>query len=793
MPSLTVPQPTEAAAPAPAPIRASERLHPPASPRSARGQHLESLAIFLLFGAAYAILGFHVITAQHVVPFEALDRFTRAFLVWHDTPPKLAVIGFDLAPIPTLLLLPVTLIKPVATSLVGLPLSSAIFAAGVLVLVNRLLAHCEMPAAMRYLLLLAFGANPLFVFYASNGQADMVYLFFLAATLYALLSWLVTGSTRFLILAGLSLAICVLARYEFIVWALPLTLMVTATLIRWRASQAEVEGTAIVFAAPFAYALVLWTLFNELIVGSPFNWITDRSTSLAINSDQLASGGAASLHLVISHLGEIVSSAAPLAFAVLPVLMLLYFAQRDEASLWIAGLIALAIAVIGADALIENRIGVLTLSNGLTIALTSLIGAAWIYRSANGARTLVWLATLALLAAAVPLSWSRMQTYPFQNQEQAFVRALKTGADQEGTTSIGGYKVGIAPELQTSSFINRTVTKQHAILTDNSQTYAVILLSGRPQLFLDRVQRGDATWKSVSEHPNGRVSYMLISTQAKNDLLRQRYPDAANGMDPSLPVVFHTSRYVLVRVPPRTATATASGSLIQPATAGAGETASSSSSSNDTGRVELLSYDDRAGSADLLLDAGSAEPMSEPDFEASVEDMDSMGALSAAVARQIEVIVTTAETAATDLVDEVEGVATRRATDILIDAERRADRMIDEATRLSTDYLTTSRRQIDDFAAERIRRLSELADGLIEVTETIQARHHQVEELNHRLHELITAVGSAAEAVAREAAQSQPNLAPPPKRKRQGSTANKSGGRKASSKTKPADGESKAK
>jgi cell division septum initiation protein DivIVA len=181
----------------------------------------------------------------------------------------------------------------------------------------------------------------------------------------------------------------------------------------------------------------------------------------------------------------------------------------------------------------------------------------------------------------------------------------------------------------------------------------------------------------------------------------------------------------------------------------------------------------------------SAESGAQP-----VEGTDSTTAISAAVAHQIEVIVETAEHAASDLVRDVEGVATRRATDILIDAEKRADRMLDEATRLSTDYLTASRRQIDDFAAERIRRLSELADGLIEVTETIQARHSQVEELNHRLNELITAVGSAAEAVAREAAQSHPSLPAQPKRKREFSA--RKGKHKGHPKGDQADGEPKS-
>lgn len=567
MSTVTTPSRPQPPGSAGAPILQGEFVAPPRSQRkgrsTTRARHLESLAIFLLFGAAYTVLGYEVMIGQHVVVFDALDRLARAFLVWHDAPPKLAAIGFDLPPVSTLALLPAAAIKPLATSLVGLVMSSAVFAAGVIVLLNRVLARCEMSAPMRYPVLILFGANPLFAFYASNGMSEMVYLFFLAATLYALLSWFTVHTTRFLILAGLALSVCMLARYEFVIWAVPLTLMVGGLLIRQNARRSQVEGTVVVFAAPFCYALALWTLFNGLIVQAPFRWVGDGSGSLAINSDQIGNAGAASLHLVVTDLSQIVASTAPLAFAVVPVLMLMFFARRDEMSLWLAGLVALAIVIIGADALLEDRISVLVLSNGLTIALAAVFGAAWIFRSVNGARLPVWLVMLALLGATLPLAWDRMQTYPFQNQEQAFVRALKTGEDQEGTSSIGGFHVGIAPELRMADFINRTVTERHAILTDNAQSYAAILFSGRPQLFFDRVQRGDGDWMAVRDRPYGHVGYMLIATQAKGDLLRQRYSAAANGADPNFPTVFRTSRYALVRVPPHAPAITSvSGSVL---------------------------------------------------------------------------------------------------------------------------------------------------------------------------------------------------------------------------------------
>jgi len=149
------------------------------------------------------------------------------------------------------------------------------------------------------------------------------------------------------------------------------------------------------------------------------------------------------------------------------------------------------------------------------------------------------------------------------------------------------------------------------------------------------------------------------------------------------------------------------------------------------------------------------------DHQTEPQRADSTQALSQAFARQVEVIVTTAERAASDLAHEVETAATERAAAILADAEREARRILTEAGKRSEDYLTASRRRIDEFAAERIRRLSELTDGLIEVAEAIQQRHVQVEEVNRRLYELIAAAGDAAETVTREAAQPSPNVSRP--------------------------------
>jgi len=60
----------------------------------------------------------------------------------------------------------------------------------------------------------------------------------------------------------------------------------------------------------------------------------------------------------------------------------------------------------------------------MPMALTALVGAAWVYRSANGLRTIVWPATFALLLVNLSTAWDGMRNDPFQSLDQAFTRTV---------------------------------------------------------------------------------------------------------------------------------------------------------------------------------------------------------------------------------------------------------------------------------------------------------------------------------------------------------------------------------
>lgn len=578
------------------------RARPPATPAYPAGGEqqrrrlpasFESIAIFVLFAVAFIVLGYLITIQRHVVVFDALDRLTRAYMVWYNDPPKLAAIGFSFPPITTVVFLPFAVIKPVATSGMALVLMTSAFAAGTMVVLNRAFTLVGLTAALRYLMLLAIAVNPMIAFYSTNGQSDMVGLFFLAAGLYCFMAWFDGRQPRYLIGAGMAFSLALLTRYEFIADAFLLAVLIAAALAAQRVRRDEIEGSVIGYLAPIIYALTLWIFFNLVIVGDPFGWLESIRNPVVNSPAGITSGGHPSIGDVITKLVEINFGIFPLTLLILPVLLIAFFAQRDYVALAFALLILINLIITGASAFTANDLGTIELRDALPAMMIAILGAAWLVYSFEGAGIGVYVAALALAVIAIPLSYSQMKTYPFQNLEQAFARAVTTGKDQEGTVSRGGYIVGTKPEELMANFIKRTTNKKNNVLTDNSQTFAVILLNGRPPVFFDRVDKGDAQWKKTLNRPatgKNKVQYFLVS-RSRADLIGQRYPSLRVGRgNQFFQPVFKTDRYTIYRVRgnpplPRAARTAAGGGGTTGGGTGLGETGAAPAVPGEAGRT----------------------------------------------------------------------------------------------------------------------------------------------------------------------------------------------------------------
>ncbi len=71
--------------------------------------------------------------------------------------------------------------------------------------------------------------------------------------------------------------------------------------------------------------------------------------------------------------------------------------------------------------------------------------------------------------------------------------------------------------------------------------------AGQPELFFDRIARGDQEWEAALLNPTGRVEFMLVE-RSDSDLILQQYPGAVEGEVPFLESVAANDRYALLRV-----------------------------------------------------------------------------------------------------------------------------------------------------------------------------------------------------------------------------------------------------
>lgn len=504
----------------------------------------ESTAIFVLFTVFYSIVGYWLVVQMHVVGFETLDRFDRSLMIFHNEPPKLSSVGFDYPPLSILLLTPFTVIPALARSLIVVPMVSALFAGLTMMFINTMMRRAQIIFPLRAAVLVTLGLNPLVVMYASIGARNFMWLAFVLAALGALFAWYVTADIRFVMIAGLSYSVAALTGYGSLVWFLVSLVMVAAILARLGADGREVEGTTVGFAAPTVYVIALWSAFNLILLTDPFNWVTE-------SSDVAASGGLGDFSFgdILKGTFDLVVYGAPIAIVVLPALIFAGIARRNGFALWLGLMLAVSIVAPGLAVALRVTDSPLLMSNALPILLVSVVGAIWLARSAMSSGFIVAGVLAGALFVSAFWTFAAMPDFKQQSLERAFHDAVATGDNQEGARTLDGSIVGYDNELDMANYIRDNITTQDAILTDNASTYAVILLTGSPSTFFDRVDESDGPWGRAARNPSAHVEYMLMATNPANDLLSTLYPEAAMGDDSALPIVYANRRYSLVEVP----------------------------------------------------------------------------------------------------------------------------------------------------------------------------------------------------------------------------------------------------
>ena len=169
-------------------------------------------------------------------------------------------------PLPTLLRLPLVSVFGILACPMSSLVISALFGAGVLILLDRILAGWRL-GWLRYLFLAALVLQPQFLIACTNGSSDTTVLYFALLTLYGLTDWVATRQLRYLVYLGLGSSLLVLADASMVAWVLIVFLLLIVDQFRARESPSQKEAAIILGVVPAFYTIGLWVLMNWLIMG----------------------------------------------------------------------------------------------------------------------------------------------------------------------------------------------------------------------------------------------------------------------------------------------------------------------------------------------------------------------------------------------------------------------------------------------------------------------------------------------------------------------------------------------
>ncbi len=514
----------------------------------------EHALVFTLGLASASVLAWLFASAYRLIEPDALGRTFHAATVVYSQPPRLANIGFIWPPLPTVVQLPFVLVRATAREALAAPLSTAVFAALGLVVLNRLLAEIVRARPLRYLILAFYQTNAMIAVYSGNGMTELILTFWILVGIYALRRLIAGGSSEVyaLTVMGISSGLGFLTRYEETIFA---GVLCGACLLFWWGTgrrrgagpagpaavaqaqlRAQIEGRLLFLLTPLIFSIALWLFFNWLITGSPVNFVVGRGS-------YVAQAGASLSHyallrpphhdvmMSVQYVKNLAWDLYPGFFLALPCLIALFLWRRDFFAL------GLALALISYP-LFQVVMLFLGESFGwmrfiIYVIPLSIIALAYITEQVRQAGALPGQVCSAALVAVLVISSAGTLFGIYAQDIMQFGESHFLGAlfQRRVVDNFG-------PDRAVAQYIVEEILPSHPearILTDEQQSFSVILLTDAYKNFVTTRQ---PEFAGAVVHPQGSVDYILVpAPQDGMNLITASNPEIADGGAPFLDVV----------------------------------------------------------------------------------------------------------------------------------------------------------------------------------------------------------------------------------------------------------------
>ncbi len=464
-----------------------------------------------LMGVWYVV--FHIRLFQ----IDAIARTLNAWMVFFSTEPKLSNMGFVWLPLPTLLQLPLILIPPLRTYGLAGNVLTALVGAGAATILYALMRHYGFPRWQRILWLGVWVLNPMVWLYSANAMSEIIAIFCLLLGWYHWDRWVSTEDTFNLVGMSLAMAMWFLTRYESLLFAGALLVLIALHLWRKGAPWGQVWSSALLYGVPVAGTVALWLVVNWAIMGHPL-YFAMGSYSPGTEAPLLVAGDPALVPLR-SNVLAVIRTIMVRSWKLYPgaglgaaFLIIVAVWRRSWA---LAGYLLFPLAFL-ASAVYNDLFGFPLLSLRYFILVIPLGALLWV----EGVRGLKPRNTWAALLGAAVLAGS----IPFT--AQAMLESQKGIEENYAINALLGRPV---PDLWANDRLMARYILEHAgyreVLADPREGSNVIFFAGR----LDRfVLPADSDFKRILQAPYGQVRYILAiekNPELLLDQIAETYPE----------------------------------------------------------------------------------------------------------------------------------------------------------------------------------------------------------------------------------------------------------------------------
>jgi hypothetical protein len=474
--------------------------------------HEDLLTFFVLF-IFYLSLGAFLCIERCYLPYDSLARLVSAWLVLHGTEIKLASIGFVWPPLPTLAIIPFTVVPYLVDHWLAAVIPSAALMAAAGVTIGKIASLVQIPNWWRRVLVLLFALNPLIIIFGINGMSEAMLVAVFLAGSYWLIRFYKSDRHTDMILAALFFSLLPLIRYEFVLitaWS-----GVVLLLHSWRRRtsfttqkfQNYLEGRILAYSSLAIYPVFLWSVFNWFIMGSPLYFLVNDRSAVSLADLQISSYTSLLTNPISA--AELVYGVWFLSFllGLIGLILIIYLGFRqDKYALIGIGLFFFVVPTLQFILLTQRanvpllRYFMMAVPIGIVVALTAWDDFAdWARRK----RKNHWLAYGGLCLLFLGSNIGTLQqvyTYPYQNIEQETWRALTTQEKIENTNFDEAFQIG--------QELTRIIPPGSRVLIDTYQFgFGILLGAGNHDLFMDFT---DPNYEQAILDPAAYVDYVIV-------------------------------------------------------------------------------------------------------------------------------------------------------------------------------------------------------------------------------------------------------------------------------------------